>query len=508
MKKWDKVAVFQQNQPLPIHMELRIMKKNKSSKKTFLVNLLFLLILAPVINAQDLLSQANHAGIFAEQQIKTWLTQNSDSTQHPERTEANGLWKNSSRSGWTSGFFSGCLWYLFEKTNVTDWKLKAERWTGDLESQKNNTGDHDVGFRIMSSFGNGFRLTGREDYRQVILTAANSLSRRFNSNIGCIRSWSWGAWNYPVIIDNMMNLELLFWAAANGGSKKLYNIAIQHARNTRIHHIREDGSTWHVVDFNDDGTIKWKGTWQGYDNESTWSRGQAWGIYGFTMTYRYTQNDTFLTTAIKLADYFIDNLPADFVPYSDFEAPDIPNLEKDASAAAIACAAFFELAQYTSHDKYIQTALNILSSLCSPNYLAEGKNYSSILHRASSRYHDPEKGLIYADYYFLEALRKFNAYTSKIEMNSSIVKDFVLGQNFPNPFNSWTVIPFSINRPAHLLIKIYNSKGQFIQTIYDAFHTPGNYSLRWEPRNLTSGTYIYRLEATQLQSGKKLIYLK
>ena len=322
----------------------------------------------------------------------------------PTKTElGDGSWEASGRGDWRSGFFPGVLWFLFEHTGDDRWRTDAERWTDNLEQQKTVTGNHDVGFQIMSSYGLGLRMTDNEAYTDVILTTANSLATRYDDTIGATRSWDWGDWNFPVIVDNMMNLELLFWAAEHGGPQELYDIAVRHAETTMEYHVRDDGSTYHVVDFNDDGTVRQFDTHQGFETESTWSRGQAWALYGFTMTYRFTEDDRFLETARSTADYFLENLPEDHVPYTDFEGPNPESMSRDASAAAIAASALLELNQYVEGDRYREAAIDILESLTT-EYLAEGTDLASIVQRASEWYGGPERGLIYADYYLLEAL--------------------------------------------------------------------------------------------------------
>ncbi|MCP4726727.1 MAG: glucuronyl hydrolase [bacterium] len=363
-------------------------------------------IFAGNVFGQNLNPSVEKAFDHAEIRISQWLKDNTDSSQHPKESDSFGQWITKNRNDWTSGFWSGCLWYLYEKTNDPDFLKAAISWTEDLESQKLNTGDHDVGFRILCSFGNGYRLTGNERYKPIIITAANSLATRYDEKIGCIRSWSWGEWNFPVIIDNMMNLELLFRAYEYGGDRRLYDIAVSHAKHTIQNQIRNNGTTWHVIDYNPDGTVKKKDTSQGMSPESTWSRGQAWGIYGFVVAYRETKDRLFLETAIKLADYFLDNLPVDRVPYSDFDSPNIPNESKDVSAAAITCSALLELTQYVDGNYYLRSAESILYSILS-DYLTIRTLYKSILYRACVRYGGKEQSFIYADYYFLEALQRY-----------------------------------------------------------------------------------------------------
>jgi len=394
---------------------------NKSATILFLDILLIVVCVIPLrLDAQihpDLIEST--IDFASEQMIITVSEMNNDPTLHPRKTNVStGVWEFSARTKWTSGFFSGAAWFLYELTdNNSYWFDVASSWTEDLESQKYDTNSHDIGFQIFCSYGNAYKITQNDNYKNIIITAASSLATRYDENIGAIRSWSWGSWNYPVIIDNMMNLELLMWAAENGGDESLKTIAVNHAKKTLENHVREDGSTYHIIDYNDDGTIRAKDTHQGYNVESTWSRGQAWGLYGFIMMYRYTENDTFLTAAKNLSDYFIDNLPNDFVPYSDFEDPNIPNVSKDASAAAIACSALFEISEYVEDEKYKNAALDILNSLVT-NYLSKNSNYQSVIKRGCTGSGNPERGLIYADYYFLEALLRYINNPLPVELSS------------------------------------------------------------------------------------------
>ena len=289
-----------------------------------------------------------------------------------------------------------------------------------MESQKSSTSNTDIGFIIFCSFGNGYRLTGNQHYKDVILTAAHSLSMRYNPVVGCIRSWNRAEDHFSVITDHMMILEILFWAAKNGGDPNYYNMAVSHARKTMQNNVRHtasdyNGSTYHLVDYDPNtGAVITKKTKQGYSTESTWARGQAWGLYGFTIAYRETGDPNFLQTAEETADYFVDHLPPDFVPYWDFNMPNITSEEKDTSAAAIAASGLLELSTLAStqqlQEKYYNAARNILSSLCSPAYLAEGTNSSGILLHGVQNH--PGGGgidvsLIHADHYFLEALLRY-----------------------------------------------------------------------------------------------------
>ncbi len=484
--------------------------------------ILYLLLVFGLCRAEANDIMVDNAFQFAQQQLRNTMAEVGGPSLHPKRTIASGKWEALPRGDWTCGFFSGCLWFMYQRTGDDEWREAAQRWTEDLESQKFNASNHDIGFRIMSSFGNGYRLTGRGDYKDVVLTAAETLATRYDDRVGCIRSWNGS--NYLVIIDNMMNLELLFWASRNGGCQRLYDIAVSHAEKTLEHHIRPDGSTYHVVDFNNDGTVRRKYTHQGYDTESTWSRGQAWGLYGFTMTYRETGDERFLAAATMLADYFVDNLPADYVPYSDFEAPGIPSVSKDSSAAAIACSGLFALDRYVDNTKYKSAALNILSSLTGSDYLAEGTNHSSILHRGCERYGDVEKGLIYGDYYFLEAMLRWGGYVPVEPGGKQLatwgkIRRTVLLQNYPNPSNPETWIPFILAEEADVRLRIYDTNGNVVRTLSLGVRPAGSYiqqskAIYWDGRNdagetTASGVYFYQLQAGASGSSvKKMIMVR
>lgn len=374
------------------------------------------------LDSADLDSRVEYSLQFAGQQLRKAVFEVRNYDRYPASTNADGVWKTTdssigvtTRGGWTIGFFPGCLWHLYEATSDDSWRQWAESWTAGLEIQKDNTLTHDVGFFVFCTFGNGYHLTGNEDYRDIVIQTAHSLATRYNSTVGCIKTGDWGKWKFPVFIDNMMNLQLLFWASKNGGEQEWYDMAHSHALRTMQDHIREDGGSYHVVDYDPaTGSILGRGTFQGSSDESTWSRGQAWGLYGFTVAYRETDDVRFLETAQKLADYFIDRLPPDQVPYWDFQAPDIPNEERDSSAAAIAASGLLELSTLVSEpdarEKYKDAASAIVNSLCSPAYLAVDANSSGILlHGVGSRPHKSEVdvSLIYGDYYFIEALLRY-----------------------------------------------------------------------------------------------------
>jgi unsaturated chondroitin disaccharide hydrolase len=337
------------------------------------------------------------------------------------RTVEDGQMKLVRATDWTSGFFPGSIWYLFEATGDPKWREAAAYYTARLESAKNNTSTHDVGFILYTSYGNGLRLTGNPQYREVLRKGAESLSTRFNPTVGCIQSWPTGrgGWSCPVIIDNMMNLELLAWAARDTKIEKFRAIAMAHADTTWKNHFRPDGSSFHVVDYDPaTGAVKSRQTHQGAADDSAWARGQAWGLYGYTMMYRETSKPEYLAHAQKIAAFIMNHpqMPADKVPYWDFNAPGIPNAPRDSSAAAVMSSALFELSRFVSADDaahYRAFATDQLRSLASSGYLAKvGENDNFILLHATGNL--PAKSEIdapinYADYYFLEALLRCKA---------------------------------------------------------------------------------------------------
>lgn len=319
---------------------------------------------------------------------------------------------------WTSGFYPGSLWYLYGLTKDQKWETLAVKYTEELDSVQYLTSHHDVGFIAGCSFLNGMRQSNR-DYQSVLVRTAQSLSTRFRPKAGVIQSWNvdagWQAkrgWKCPVIIDNMMNLELLFEATRMSGDSTYYHIAVSHADQTLQYHFRPDNSCYHVVDYNPEtGKVRNKQTAQGYADESSWARGQAWALYGYTTCYRYTHRSEYLEQACKIYDFIFTNthLPADLIPYWDYNAFNIPNEPRDVSAAAITASALYELSTYMlPESKYSETADKILTSLSTPPYRAEvGKNGNFLLmHSVGSIPHDAEIDvpLNYADYYFLEAL--------------------------------------------------------------------------------------------------------
>ncbi|GAB3586584.1 glycoside hydrolase family 88 protein [Hymenobacter daeguensis] len=325
-------------------------------------------------------------------------------------------WQYVTREDWTSGFWPGILWYLYESQPTAYWKAKAQGFTQDLAPVLNHkTVDHDLGFMFYCSYGNGWRLTKDPAYRQVLLRAADSLATLYNPKVGTILSWprmvKQMGWPHNTIMDNMINLELLFWAAKNGGGRRFYDMAVSHARVTSQHQFRPDGSSYHVAVYDDKTGQFIKGvTHQGYADNSMWARGQAWAIYGFTMSYRESREPEFLARACKSADIFIKRLPADQVPFWDFDDPKIPNVTRDASAAAIVASGLLELSTLVKDKalglKYRQQAEQMLTTLSSDQYQYQSINNAFLLHSTGHRPNGTELdvSINYADYYYLEAL--------------------------------------------------------------------------------------------------------
>lgn len=314
---------------------------------------------------------------------------------------------------WTSGFFPGSLWLAYELTGDERLLADAVDYTNKMLPATFYTGTHDLGFMVGCSYGNALRLCPNDSLKTVIIRTADNLASRFNPEIGAIRSWDFGPWNFPVIIDNMMNLELLFQASKLTGDNKYKDIAIRHADKTMACHFRPDMTSYHVVSYNPDGSIETRQTFQGRSDESAWARGQAWGVYGYTVCYRETGDKKYLEFAQKIADMIISRVETeDHIPLWDYDAPNLPTTPRDASAAAVTSSALFELCGYLPEGhKYFDYAESILRSLSSPEYLAEpGTNCGFILkHSTGSLAHGSEIDvpLNYADYYYLESIKRY-----------------------------------------------------------------------------------------------------
>ena len=332
------------------------------------------------------------------------------------RSFEKGKFTTSNPAWWTSGFYSGELWYLYEFSKDKELLQLAHKYSMRIENQQYTTDNHDVGFMLYSSFGNGLRLIGNNNYESVLLNGAKSLLTRYNPKVGLIRSWDFNknTWQYPVIIDNMMNLELLYWAGQKSNNQEMIDAANSHATKTMKFHFRPDYSCYHVVSYDTvTGLPHLKQTHQGLNDSSSWARGQGWALYGFTMSYRFAKNKEFLDQAVNVANFIMNHhsIPADKVPLWDFDAPE--DAPRDASAAALMASALIELSDYVPEKRaeYLNFAKQQLIALSSDNYFAkEGTNGNFVLMHNVGNY--PKKSeidapLTYADYYYVEALLRY-----------------------------------------------------------------------------------------------------
>ena len=324
-----------------------------------------------------------------------------------------GVVKKVKSKDWTSGFFSGNLWQIYSLTGDVRFKEKAILWNAFIEKEKFNNTTHDMGFKVYCSFGKGLKVQDNPKYKNIIVKSAQTLVTRFDTKIGAIRSWDHNKefFDFPVIIDNMLNLELLFEASKISGDKKFKNIAIQHANTTLKNHFRKDNSCYHVIDYDTiSGKVKNKLTHQGFNNESSWARGQSWAVYGFTMAYRYTKNKEYLKQAEATAKYYINykTLPEDGIPYWDFNDTSIPNAPRDASSAAVMASALLELYSFTKNETYLEFSNKVLNSLSSDKYiLNDSVKGPFILDHSTGNWpkkDEIDQPIVYADYYFLEAI--------------------------------------------------------------------------------------------------------
>jgi unsaturated chondroitin disaccharide hydrolase len=330
---------------------------------------------------------------------------------------ATGKHEDSGSGWWCSGFYPGTLLYLYEQTNDIALYNEAVRILEPLKKEQYNKTTHDLGFMMFCSFGNAERIQSKPEYKEIMINSAKSLITRFDPKVGCIKSWDSKKPEFLVIIDNMMNLELLFWATQVTGDSSFYKIAVTHANTTIKNHFRPDYSSYHVINYDfETGAVQQKRTAQGAADESAWARGQAWGLYGFTVMYRATKDQKYLDQANHIAHFILThpNLPADKIPYWDFNAPGIPNALRDASAAAVMASALLELHHYADADKakeYFSAAETMLRSLSSASYKATpGTNGGFIIEHCVG--HMPQKTeidvpLTYADYYYVEAVKRY-----------------------------------------------------------------------------------------------------
>lgn len=335
----------------------------------------------------------------------------------PRTVETDGRLRIVQPRDWTSGFFPAMLWQMYAYTHSDFWHNHAITYTWPIEPMARHTGTHDLGFMVYCPFGNAWQLTGEDSYRRVFLQAARSLSSRYNAKVGAIRSWDHNRdkWQYPVIVDNMLNLELLFRATEETGDPRFRQIAINHANTTLKNHFRPDHSSYHVVNYDTiTGNVISRETHQGLFDESVWSRGQAWGLYGYTLCYRFTHDPAYLAQAEAIANFFFtqNNLPADLIPYWDMKDPSIPNAPRDASAAAIIASGLYELALYagTTRAAQYKAWADIITNNLYEHYQAQpGTEKGFLLLHSTGNYpanDEIDKPIVYADYYYLEALMR------------------------------------------------------------------------------------------------------
>lgn len=328
-----------------------------------------------------------------------------------------GKYEFSGSGWWCSGFYPGSLLYIYQQTKDAELLKENNRILGVLEKEKFNTTTHDLGFMMYCSFGNAKDIAPKPEYKDILIQSAKSLATRFNPTVGCIKSWDSKKGDFLVIIDNMMNLELLFWATKVTGDSTYYKIAVTHANTTMKNHFRPDYSSYHVINYNSEtGGVQQKKTAQGYADESAWARGQGWGLYGYTVMYRETKNPIYLEQAKNIAKFILThpNMPADKVPYWDFNAPNIPTALRDASAASVMASALLELSGYVDKNlkkEYIKNAEAMIYSLSNVPYKAAiGTNGGFLIEHCVG--HIPQNTevdvpLTYADYYFLEAMKRY-----------------------------------------------------------------------------------------------------
>ncbi len=385
------------------------------NKNLIVTTLMLSLILVSCATKQDPKLSAIKNGIeVANEQLLIQANLYSDTSVTP-RSWSNGKYRNVNPYDWTSGFFPGNLWIAYSLTLDERLRTEALKYTSRLEEIQYYKGTHDLGFMIFCSYGQQQKNEQDAESPKVIVEAAKSLVSRCDPQIGLIRSWDFGDWNYPVIIDNMMNLEMLFWASKYSGDQTFRDIAIRHADITMKEHFRDDHSSYHVVSYNNDGSIESRGTFQGNADDSSWARGQAWGLYGYTMSYRETGLERYKEHAVKIAELVLNhpNTPSDLIPYWDYsvEGQETP---RDASAAAVIASALLELSTMVDAqraERYFGHAEQIIVNLSQAPYLAKvGDNGGFVLQHSTG--HLPHNSEIdvplnYADYYYLEAVSRY-----------------------------------------------------------------------------------------------------
>lgn len=362
----------------------------------------------------DLKAEIENAANIAAQQcaiMDSWLGDG-----EMPRTVKDTILKKSDITYWCSGFFPGTCWYAYELTGREDVMNLAIKHTAKLLDVDSYYRDHDIGFQVMSSVGLAYKITGDTLYLPTIKRAAECLASRFSPVTGTIRSWDTPNFAYPVIIDNMMNLELLTYAADLFGESSWLEIARSHANTTLKNHFRPNYSSFHLVDYNpENGSVLKRVTVQGYADDSAWSRGQSWGLYGYTMMYRETGDETYLAQAENVASYLLPLLEKRPIPVWDFNSPEELASNDDVSAGAVMASAFLELSDLT-HDaakaeQYMAMARKMIKIMCGEHYMYNpGEAYGFILKHGTGfllKNREVDAPLTYADYYFLEAMTRY-----------------------------------------------------------------------------------------------------
>ncbi len=393
-----------------------IMDILKKRKRALILSMIFILLLVGA-DSQSNFSVDKQLDYCLAQIRKSVRADTVTTETNIPRSIASGSkdWKYVTNKDWTSGFWPGVLWYGYEYSKDLKLEEVADKFSKELKPLAYKPVlDHDLGFQINCSFGNGYRLTKNESYKKILLAAADTLATLFNPKVGTILSWPIEVKNlgaYNTIMDNMMNLELLFWASKNGGGKRLYDMAVSHANKTMQNQFREDYSCYHVVLYDSiTGKVIKKITHQGFADNSMWARGQSWAIYGYTMCYRETKDPKYLDFAQKVASIYLKRLPDDLIPYWDFDDTSIPNTPKDVSAAAVTASALLELSTYvkdaTKSTYYKEKAMAMLQEISTEKYQSRDVNNAILLHSTGHKPHNSEvdASIIYADYYYMEAL--------------------------------------------------------------------------------------------------------
>lgn len=507
------------------------MKSLFFSAKSVGIFLLFTLLFNQLVVAQSLDEKVASTLKFVESQLRGTIAEvntNSDYLFPRWVDHSDGLWRNSVYHKWTAGFFPGCLWYMYKHTGKNEWLQYARNWTKWLEEAQYITSLYtDLGFTMVPTYVRGFELINDSTYLPVIENSGYSYGGRWHNDIKVFECWDHDPWlsDTSIVsgaIDQLMNMDIFFEAYAINGDTTLRNIGIGYAETVMKNSVRDDFSTYQEVRYdNTTGEVVGAGNIQGYGEEGAWSRGQGWATYGFTMIYRYTQDQRFLDTAIGLANFYIDNAPEDGVAYWDFRAPNIPDEPRDASSATIVCSALFELLNYVVGEtkvKFEEAAFRMLDTLMTDNYLADGTTTNALILQCTGNGNKPESGQInsshiYADYYFIEALLRYQEYREAtfIEQNQNsylVADNHILIKNYPNPFNPSTIIEFSIPRNSDVNIKIFNVLGKSITTLTNGSLQAGSYKLHFNAGNLPAGTYFCRVEAGNQVATHKLLLIK